>query len=146
VLRPGGLSREELEAVTGALVSGATFREAEPRPSPGLIERHYAPQFALHLVPPEAIDRATAEAATLHAAGRAVAVVRRGVSESAPSFVLRMPEDAVQYARALYAMLHELEDRECAEAWVEDVPPSPEWDAIRDRLRRATVSTPDPHP
>lgn len=49
ILRPGGLSREELEKVLGK-VELKTGPVAGPKPSPGLMEKHYAPKAPLYLV------------------------------------------------------------------------------------------------
>jgi L-threonylcarbamoyladenylate synthase len=52
---------------------------------------------------------------------------------------VRLPRDATGYARELYAGLRELEDRNCSAIVIEEVPEMPEWDAIRDRLSRASA-------
>jgi len=48
-----------------------------------------------------------------------------------------MPPDPEGYARTLYATLHSLD----AEVWerivVEELPATPQWAGVRDRLRRA---------
>ncbi len=49
ILRPGGLSREALEGVLGK-VELAAEPVAGPKPSPGLMEKHYAPRASLYLV------------------------------------------------------------------------------------------------
>jgi L-threonylcarbamoyladenylate synthase len=52
--------------------------------------------------------------------------------------MIGMPAGAEDYARRLYAALHEA-DRQKAEAiWIELPPDEPRWQAVRDRLRRAT--------
>lgn len=49
ILRPGGLSKEALEKVLGK-VELKTEPVAGPKPSPGLMEKHYAPKAPLHFV------------------------------------------------------------------------------------------------
>ncbi|HTU43493.1 MAG TPA: L-threonylcarbamoyladenylate synthase [Bryobacteraceae bacterium] len=114
VLRPGMITQEELEAVTGRHWD----REMDlPHisESPGLHQRHYAPRTPFYLLEPGA----TKPAGT----GR----------------VIEMPVDAQSYAEALYAKLHDA-DRE---GWdwiaVEKPPETPEWAGILDRLRRASA-------
>jgi len=49
LLRPGGITREQLEGVLGPIdvYSAATEEGSEPLPSPGLATRHYAPRAKL---------------------------------------------------------------------------------------------------
>ena len=62
----------------------------------------------------------------------------RGDTPAPPAAaVARLPDDPAGYARGLYAALRDLEDADCASILIEQVPPSPDWDAIRDRLTRA---------
>ena len=56
ILRPGGVSKEELEAALGSPVAVAGIKSAPGRPlAPGMKYRHYSPRAALVLVtgPPE---------------------------------------------------------------------------------------------
>jgi hypothetical protein len=53
------------------------------------------------------------------------------------TFVERMGNDAATYARMLFAVLHEMDERGCDVIIVESVPRSPEWLGVRDRLARA---------
>jgi L-threonylcarbamoyladenylate synthase len=50
-----------------------------------------------------------------------------------------MPTDPINYARILYATLHDLDRQGLARIIVEPPPPEREWLAIRDRLRRAAT-------
>lgn len=78
LLRPGGVPLEDLEAVLGEPVEGATdLAPGEPPPSPGMKYRHYAPRAPLELVPSGG-DRWQAAAAALRravAAGGRVAII-----------------------------------------------------------------------
>ncbi|NBU26030.1 MAG: translation factor Sua5, partial [Gammaproteobacteria bacterium] len=48
--------------------------------------------------------------------------------------------DAQAYGRALYATLRALDAERADRLLVEQVPQTPEWDAVRDRLARAAAS------
>ena len=52
LLRPGGVTQEELEAVIGPLdvITQTTGGDNQPQASPGLLARHYAPRTPLRLV------------------------------------------------------------------------------------------------
>lgn len=53
LLRPGGVSKEAIEAVIGEVrVLGTATAEGEPLPAPGLSARHYAPQAKVLLCAP----------------------------------------------------------------------------------------------
>ena len=52
-------------------------------------------------------------------------------------FWLRMPREPQAYAQRLYAALRELDRAGCERILVEAPPESAEWDAVRDRLKRA---------
>jgi len=50
-----------------------------------------------------------------------------------------MPKQAVSYARAIYAELHNCDENGIKWIIVQTPPDSPEWRAIHDRLRRAAA-------
>jgi len=129
LLRPGRLTRPELEAALGALVQEK--RADSPRHSGGL-ERHYAPRTPARLVPPHELDR---EIARL---GDRVAVLAFSRPDERVEYWLRMPREPLGYAQRLYAALRELDDAGCESILVEAPPETPEWAGVRDRLVRAT--------
>jgi L-threonylcarbamoyladenylate synthase len=128
LLRPGRISRQDLEAVLGFPVQekGAS----SPRHSGGL-ERHYAPRTPARLVPSYDLDK---EIARLK---EKVAVLAFSRPDERVDYWLRMPRDPQAYAQKLYAALRELDTAECQEILVEAPPEAPEWAAVRDRLLRA---------
>ena len=66
----------------------------------------------------------------------------RGDTPAPPATaVARLPDDPAGYARGLYASLRDLEDADCRSIVVEQIPPGPDWDAIRDRLLRAAAES-----
>jgi len=50
-----------------------------------------------------------------------------------------MPAEAEALARELFAVLRELDAAGVGAIWVEQPPPGPEWDGVRDRLQRAAA-------
>jgi L-threonylcarbamoyladenylate synthase len=132
LLRPGSVTIEQIESVIGPIEVGTSVRDGAPRPSPGMMERHYSPRATLLLV---ASDDVSAAVAAEQRAGRRVGALVRTVplEESAE----RMPSDAAGYAARLYGALHELDDAGYDAIVVERVPDTPEWSAVRDRLERA---------
>jgi L-threonylcarbamoyladenylate synthase len=112
LLRPGMVTRQDIEAVIGPVqVLGAAAEGAHA--SPGLHKRHYSPKTPLILL----------EAGQLPPGGRGIC--------------LQMPAESREYAAVLYERLHEAD----AQGWdwiaIEHPPGTEEWSAIRDRLDRA---------
>jgi L-threonylcarbamoyladenylate synthase len=142
LLRPGQLGVAALEAVLGLPL--AAPNAASPRAS-GTLASHYAPSVpvrlwrlvelhrALLLGPPEA--------------GKVLAVYSRSLQtmtlrEAAahPGWLFRsMPDDPDAAAHELFSALREMEATGAAGIWVEQPPPDPAWDGVRDRLTRAAA-------
>ncbi len=135
LLRPGSIARAELEAVIGPIADPNHAGGAEAaRPSPGMLDRHYAPRAALRLLAPgEAPARAPA-------GGRLGALLLGDAPAGAADVALRLPADPAGYARELYQALHQLDDLGATTIVVTALPDTPAWAAIRDRLGRAAHS------
>jgi L-threonylcarbamoyladenylate synthase len=123
VLRPGKISAAEL---------GIPVGKGGPRHSGGL-EKHYAPRTPARLVPTHQLDREIAGLET----GAAVLAFSR--PDERVDFWLRMPRDPDAYARKLYAALRELDGANCEAILIEAPPAEPAWEAVLDRLRKATA-------
>jgi L-threonylcarbamoyladenylate synthase len=128
LLRPGRITRSDIESVLGADLSEKD--SASPRHSGGL-ERHYAPRTPARLVPAYDLDK---EIARLR---EKVAVLAFSRPDERVDYWLRMPRDPHAYARKLYAALRELDTAGCDEILIEAPPEAPEWAAVGDRLQRA---------
>ncbi len=130
LLRPGGISRIELEAVIGP-VGWAEEVEAGAHPAPGMHPRHYSPRTTLYVATDGNVpDR-----------GRGIYLRHEHEPSRAHFDVVteQMPLSASDYAAALYDVLHRADAGNYD--WIAvDLPPStPEWEAIRDRLTRAAA-------
>ena len=130
LLRPGRISKSELEAVIGRV--GEKTASA-PRHSGGL-ERHYAPHTPAMLVPTHDLDKEIAKGKDK------VAVLAFSRPDERVDYWLRMPRDPQAYAQKLYAALRELDSAGCERILVEAPPETPEWAAVTDRLRRACTA------
>jgi L-threonylcarbamoyladenylate synthase len=116
ILRPGMISRRELEAA-----SGVAFEFEDDRPeiveSPGQHPRHYAPRTPFFVLtnpqnPPPGRGR-----------------------------VLELPQDPAGFAAALYSELHRADHEGWDWIGVAAPPNTPEWEGICDRLKRASTGT-----
>lgn len=133
LLRPGVVTRGELEAVLGVPVPDAQ-RDA-PRAS-GRLESHYAPRTPLELVEPAQLP---ARINALRGTKLAVLAPAHALLDRTRDVVLRLiaPAQPADYARRLYALLHELDAAGAERILVVRPPPGPAWEAVHDRLRRA---------
>jgi L-threonylcarbamoyladenylate synthase len=125
LLRPGGVSREEIEKLVGP-VDVITKVEEGPHASPGLHAKHYSPRTRLVLSKNGEVPQA----------GRG-AYLQLHHSPDGNAQIVLMPQAAEAYAAALYGMLHDLDERHFDWIAVEHPPSTREWEAVLDRLRRA---------
>ena len=132
LLRAGAIARAQLEELLGPLESGPA--RAGVSQSPGQQHRHYAPAGLVRLV---AASELAAAARALP--GRVGALVLGATPAPPVAAVARLPDDPAGYAHGLYAALRDLEDADCSALLLEQIPPGPDWDAIRDRLSRASA-------
>jgi L-threonylcarbamoyladenylate synthase len=141
LLRPGTISRSEIEAVVGPLGSRDEPLGTAARPAPGMVERHYSPRAAVTLLKVAEERRWISAARRAVASGARTGALLLGQPAAPVDESIVMPADPAGYARRLYAALHDLDDRGCDLILVHDVPPEPEWAGIRDRLTRAAART-----
>ncbi|MGA9530165.1 MAG: L-threonylcarbamoyladenylate synthase [Terriglobales bacterium] len=155
LLRPGGISRTELESVIGPIASvQEAFGDEVPggaHPSPGMHARHYSPRTSLLLVSngelPEkgkGIYLRYKNPATHEADQSAhMSFAKRPSDDSSTRSrvqVIQMPLPAAEYAAALYEKLHQADEANVDWIAVDITPPTPEWEAVQDRLRRAATN------
>lgn len=138
LLRPGMIPVVAIEKALGDSLETVAENEG-PRAS-GRLPSHYAPSAPLQVIDAQALD-ATVQR-SLESGGVAV-LARREAAPGIPRHPLlrwiRMPHDPVEFARFLYAALRRADAEMPQRILVEGVPDAPEWDAIRDRLRRAAA-------
>jgi L-threonylcarbamoyladenylate synthase len=142
ILRPGSISRQQLENVIGPVdVLSRTLPAPSdaPRPSPGMLDRHYAPRARVVLVDrsAESTRRVVGE---LGRDGQTVGALILDDQSGASPTILRMPADPDGYAARLYDALHALDDAGCDVIVIERVSNDPAWDGVRDRLERAAAT------
>lgn len=140
LLRPGAITRSQLEALIGPVLDAGAPGTA-PR-VPGSTVQHYAPQTPVTLVATIGLAQALADAA---ARGERIAVMARSPSAAEAAATpevhwQRMPDAPADYGRQLYATLRRLDKLGVSRILIERVPVGIEWDAIRDRLSRAAAT------
>ena len=146
LLRPGGISRGQIEQACGLLLRSKDELELpDPRAS-GTLEAHYAPRAGVRLMAAAALQSALdvlgAEPDAAPAGPPAIAVYARAAlrTRSARVVLRRMPDDAAGAAQQLFATLRELDALGVRLIWVEAPPDTPAWEGVRDRLQRAAAA------
>ena len=138
LLRPGVLTRAQIEAAAGQrLHEPHELSQDAPRAS-GTLESHYAPRARVRLMDAKALQTALD---LLGPDARDIAIYSRVILRSASPRVVRrrMPDDAQETARQLFAVLRDFDDHAVKLIWVETPPDSPEWEGVRDRLARSAA-------
>jgi len=142
ILRPGLISREEIEAVIGPVSMPSHIAHVEndvtpaPLPSPGLMRRHYAPHAPLTMLPSDQTLDTILSLADKNPTQR-IGWLPPPLSTD-QLIIVEMPTTPRAYAAKIYDILHELDQANLDQIFV-DAPPSddPAWHAVRDRLLRA---------
>ena len=146
LLRPGGVTIEEIEALIGPFQTSARREDGNALPAPGMLDRHYAPRAVLWLF--------TGEDEDLYDAMRTVTkrVTRNGQHVGllladedrlfldeleAEKVYLGSLEDLPAVAQQLFQAMRALDDAGVEIMLARDFPPRDLGNALRDRLRRA---------
>ena len=127
LLRPGGISVQEIEELIGPVARISKSSEG-PHPAPGMHRRHYSPRTRLLLVLEGDVPRS----------GIGAYIQLRTPPRHNVRKIVWMPGDAVGYAARLYDVLHALDTN--GYDWIAvDAPEAADagWEAVLDRLRRA---------
>jgi L-threonylcarbamoyladenylate synthase len=133
LLRPGGISREQLAAV---LEDAPREPNANSPRASGTLAAHYAPRTALVLLEPGALfEEVTRPTNT------AVLALGDPPPNAHVTYWITAKRDPAQYGHDLYANLRKLDASGAKRIVVESPPRTPEWEAINDRLARAATGS-----
>jgi len=118
ILRPGGISRTQIEGVIGpvSVIEPLRAEARLPLLSPGQLPVHYAPITPAYRFQPHERDRI----------------------ELNDSAIMEITLDAQSYARQFYAKLRMLDRQNLRSIYIEIPPDTADWSAVRDRIFRAT--------
>lgn len=135
VLRPGPISAEQLAACLGTRVEQGPA--SGPAKSPGLRARHYAPRTPALRVG----SLAELEPLSLGPDDAVLVVGQHGSVRGMPARIIELPDPELA-AQSLYATLRSCDAGGARRILVVMPPDVPSWQAVRDRLLRATVAAP----
>ncbi len=131
LLRPGAVTREQIEPLIGPLAAPKDSDAEGPKPSPGMLARHYAPRHPLRI----GVTTPNADEALLAFGPDVPAGAARTLNLSPAG-------DLVEAAANLFAMLHELDAEAVSGIAVMPIPENGLGAAINDRLMRAAEPLP----
>lgn len=148
ILRPGGVSREEIESVIDSveLRNNRSDEDDEAQVSPGLLGKHYTPRAELILCSGEketALEKLSALAKQAQAQGRSVGLLlavedmKSFKSITCIPYALGSSNDLERIARNLYAGMRALDDKNVNIILTRDFGKHGLGLAIHDRLLRA---------
>lgn len=136
LLRPGTISLPQLEAVVGEVRVANAIGGVAARPSPGMLDKHYAPRATVLVAESANVGRVIARE---REGGHRVGAIVFEVDATKADKAIRLPNDALGYAARLYDALHSLDDAGCDAIVVERVPDDAPWMGVADRIRRAAT-------
>jgi L-threonylcarbamoyladenylate synthase len=136
ILRPGGASRQQIEAIIGPVRMMEHAVKNEAAMSPGQLPVHYSPRTAAWRFETSQRGQISPEIGGAKC-GMVVLSPQDVVSKWEHIVALSCKPDV--YARHLYEVLRELDAMDLAAIFIEMPPDEPQWAAIRDRITRATV-------
>jgi len=139
LLRPGHITRTQIQAVCGQRLYGKDELAAPAPRASGTLEAHYAPTAKVRLMQAKALQTALD---LLGADAMHLAVYARTPPRTTSSSVIcrRMPDDAAATAQQLFAVLRDFDAQGARLIWIETPPDTPEWEGVRDRLQRAAAA------
>lgn len=144
VLRPGGVTIEELEDVIGKVLGGREIKDVETPKAPGMKYRHYAPAGRVYILK-GSIDEAASFIKDIESTGKKVGVMmfdefKEYFKESGAEIVSlgskEKPEDA---ANRLFSALREMDKCGAQVCFAPEIPEEGLWLAVRNRLYKAAA-------
>jgi L-threonylcarbamoyladenylate synthase len=143
LLRPGQITRAQIEAACGRAVRGKyapqeVCGQSAPRAS-GTLESHYAPRAKVRLMSAPDIT-SKLQALGPHANNLGLWSNERPDGSAGAGVLWReQATTAEKAAHDLFSVLRDLDARGVTQIWVQQPPDTPEWEGVRDRLQRAAA-------
>lgn len=138
LLRPGRITRQQVETACGQpLAAPEAVAQQAPRAS-GTLESHYAPRARVRLMAAGELGQRL-QALGVSANNLGLWSRERPPDMGAGVIWRAQPAEADCAAQELFATLRELDAQGVQQVWVELPPDAPDWEGVRDRLRRAAA-------
>jgi L-threonylcarbamoyladenylate synthase len=143
VLRPGGIPRAALADVLGGGIQWVSAPSDEPnlpRVS-GALAAHYAPHARVRLLTREQMSQVVRECLRPGCLTLGSPVDTGHGAPLDDVWQRVMPDNPQDYARKLYAALHDADGAGLSDLLIECPPTTADWEAVSDRLGRACVGS-----
>lgn len=146
ILRPGAITAPQIAEIIGPVTTvEASVSPSIPAASPGQQPVHYAPakpaiRFTIADAP-QVVDwcrRHVHEPAAFLLLDRSPAMTFIEQAAAPGHAIWTMASEPGDYAREVYATLRQADATQATILFIELPPPDPPWQAVRDRLQRAT--------
>ncbi len=131
VLRPGGVDRTRISTILGRPVDVA--ESTSQSASPGSTARHYAPDVTTRMC---TIEEAGGERSAVITIGQKPGLA---LGRGEPLFRVDLPAEPDLAASLLYSSLHAADFSGAERIDLVPPPKEPAWEAVHDRINRATV-------
>lgn len=130
ILRPGPITAQQLSKVLNQEVEAPEQHDVSVA---GNMAKHYQPQAKLRWLNSNTNANANANITEPHSI-----ILVRSLRDDLPQQQQRaLGATPEQFAHALYHTLHELDQKRVPTIWLEPLPETHEWQALRNRLHRA---------
>jgi len=154
LLRPGSISPKQIKEATGIDISVEPIKDQKmPRVS-GSLTAHYAPNTPLYLYKTEELSAyllTLKQAKVLYQAIAFVAwedisshdqvLFNEFTKHNKQSKLISVPREPIAFAHGLYRLLRLLDQSQYQQIYIPSPPNTEEWDAIQDRLQRASFGS-----
>jgi L-threonylcarbamoyladenylate synthase len=151
---PGSISPKQIKEATGIDISVEPIKDQKmPRVS-GSLMAHYAPNTPLHLYKTEelsaylltlkqakVLDQATAFVAWEDISSQDQVLCNELTKHNKQSKLISVPKEPIAFAHGLYRLLRLLDQSQYQQIYIPSPPNTEEWDAIQDRLQRASFGS-----
>ncbi len=139
VLRPGRIRASDIERVLAVVLSDDLVDA--PRVS-GALASHYAPRTSTQMIDERRLRMQLRAFRTAHDRGPTRCIITHSfdVETTEKLHAVRLAADAQTWEFELYALLRKLDSQRYGELIIEAPPQGTEWDAVNDRVKRATAN------
>lgn len=144
VLRPGAITAEQIEAVLGVPVKShgevSKTPNANPRVS-GALEKHYSPDAKVWVLNAGELGSLVVQHKTLCVGWTDEFLAQADALREKCGEVLveTLSDKPTEVAKALYATLRQADELACKQVLFEKPGQTPDWEAVNDRLKRASA-------
>ncbi|MGV3468637.1 L-threonylcarbamoyladenylate synthase [Limnobacter sp.] len=144
ILRPGAITAEQIEAVLGVPVKSHSEVSKTPNSNPrvsGALEKHYSPDAKVWVLPAGELAALELQNKTLCVGWTDEFLAQADALREKFGEVLveALSDKPGEVAKALYATLRQADELACRQVLFEKPGQTPDWEAVNDRLKRASA-------